>query len=86
MTGVLNAAQGAQGPTGAVQASAQLLAAMSEDLGSLRSVTLAQSRLMAEEAASRAADGMAASELHRRLWAHDSTPPPNPSFDPYSPK
>ena len=58
---------------------------MSEDLGSLRSVTLAQSRLMAEEAASRAADRTAASELHRRLWAHEATPPPNPSFDPYSP-
>lgn len=86
IAGALNAAQGAQGPTGAIQASAQLLAAMSEDMGSLRSVALAQSRLMAEEAASRAADRTAAEELHRRLWAHEVADPPNPNFDPYSPR
>lgn len=82
VAGALGAAQGAQGPTSAIQASAQLLAAMSEDMGSLRSVALAQSRLMAEEAASRAADRAAAAEQHRRLWAHEGAPPPNPTFDP----
>jgi P-type conjugative transfer protein TrbJ len=82
VAGALGAVQGAQGPTSAIQGSAQLLAAMSEDLGSLRSVALAQSRLMAEEAANRAADRTAAAELHRRLWAHEGTDPANPNFDP----
>lgn len=83
VAGALGAARDAQGPTGAIQASAQLLAAMSEDLGSLRSVALAQSRLMAEEAASRAADRTAAAELHRRLWAHEASDPPDPNFNPF---
>jgi len=85
VAGALAAAQGAQGPTSAVQASAQLLAAMSEDMGSLRSVALAQARLMAEEAASRAADRAASAEFHRRLWAHEPMTIPNPTFDPYTP-
>ncbi len=84
VAGALNATQTAEGTTSAIQASAQLLAAMSEDMGSLRSVTLAQARLMAEEAADRAADRAASAELHRRLWAHDPSRPPPPDFNPYS--
>lgn len=84
VAGALAAAQGAQGPTSAIQASAQLLAAMSEDMGSLRSVALAQARLMSEEAASRAADQAAGAERHRRLWAHEAGTPPPPDFNPYS--
>lgn len=84
LAGALSAAQDAAGPTAAVQASAQLLAAMSEDIGTLRAVELAQARLLAEEAADRAAAQTANAELHRRLWAHEAETPPNPQFDPYS--
>lgn len=84
VSGALTAAQDAQGPTAAIQASAQLLAAMSEDMSSLRGVALAQARLMAEEAASRAADRAAGDEAHRRLWSHEPGTPPAPNFDPYS--
>lgn len=84
VSGALSAAQSAQGPTAAMQASAQLLAAMSEDMGSLRAVALAQARLMAEEAADRSASQTANAELHRRLWDHDASAPADPSFDPYS--
>jgi P-type conjugative transfer protein TrbJ len=85
VNGALSASQSAQGPTAAVQASAQLLATMSEDMGSLRAVALAQARLMAEEAADRSADQTANAELHRRLWAHDAQMPANPNFNPYTP-
>jgi P-type conjugative transfer protein TrbJ len=84
VSGALSAAQSAQGPTAAIQASAQLLAAMSEDMGSLRAVALAQARLMAEEAADRSASQTANAELHRRLWAHDAGTPTAPNFNPYS--
>jgi P-type conjugative transfer protein TrbJ len=86
VSGAVSAAQTAQGPTSAVQASAQLLAAMSEDMGSLRAVTLAQARLAAAQAADRAAEQTAAAELHRQLWDHASSTPPNPNFDPYTPR
>jgi P-type conjugative transfer protein TrbJ len=82
VSGALTATQAAQGPTAAIQASAQLLGAMSEDMSSLRGVALAQARLMAEEAASRAADRAAGDELHRQLWAHDAGGPANPNFNP----
>jgi P-type conjugative transfer protein TrbJ len=85
VSGALSAAQSAQGTTAAIQASAQLLAAMSEDMGSLRAVALAQARLMAEEAADRSASQTANAELHRRLWAHDAGTPANPNFNPYTP-
>jgi P-type conjugative transfer protein TrbJ len=82
VSGALAASQNAQGPTAALQSSAQLLGVMSEDMGSLRAVTLAQSRLMAEEAAQRAADRTAGVEAHRRLWDHADAPIPPPSFNP----
>ena len=82
VSGALAASQNAQGPTAALQSSAQLLGVMSEDLGSLRAVTLAQSRLMAEEAAERASDRVAGAEAHRRLWDHADAPIPPPSFNP----
>jgi P-type conjugative transfer protein TrbJ len=82
--GALAASQGAQGTTSAIQSSAQLLAVVAEDMGTLRSITLAQSRLMAEEAAQRSADRAASLETHRRLWAHTAdTPVPPPTFDPF---
>jgi P-type conjugative transfer protein TrbJ len=85
VSGAVSAAQGAQGPTAAVQASAQLLAAMSEDMGSLRAVTLAQARLMAADAADRAAGKTANAELHRQLWDHAAAAPADPTFNPYTP-
>ncbi len=85
VSGALAASQNAQGQTAALQSSAQLLGVMSEDLGSLRAVTLAQSRLMAEQAADRAADRTASVEAHRRLWDHPASAPANPNFDPYTP-
>jgi P-type conjugative transfer protein TrbJ len=82
VSGAVSAAQGAQGPTAAAQASAQLLAAMSEDMGSLRAVTLAQARLMAADAADRAAGKTANAELHRQLWDHEAAAPADPTFNP----
>lgn len=84
VSGALAASQNAQGTTAALQSSAQLLGAMSEDLGSLRTVTLAQSRLMAAEAAQRSSDRSAGAEAHRRLWDHPTEAPvPPPSFNPF---
>jgi P-type conjugative transfer protein TrbJ len=85
VSGAVAASQAAQGPTAALQAQAQLLGAMSEDMGSLRAVALAQARLMAEEAADRSADRAASAEQHRRLWDHDPGTPANPNFNPYAP-
>jgi P-type conjugative transfer protein TrbJ len=83
VAGALSASQDAQGATSAVQSSAQLLAVLAEEMGTLRTITLAQSRLMAEEAARRAADQSASVEAHRRLWAHPAdTPIPPPNFNP----
>jgi P-type conjugative transfer protein TrbJ len=84
VSGAVAASQTAQGPTAALQAQAQLLGAMSEDMGSLRTVALAQARLMAEEAADRSADRAASAEQHRRLWDHDAGTPTAPNFNPYS--
>lgn len=83
VSGALSAAQGASGETAAVQASAQLLGALAEDLAALREAALAQSRLLSEEAASRAADAAALSATHQRLWAHDAALPADPAFDPF---
>jgi P-type conjugative transfer protein TrbJ len=82
-TGALTASQGAQGATAAIQSSTQLLAVVSEDLSSLRAVTLAEARLMSEEAARREAERAAGAEAHRRLWANEGSAPPPPSFDPF---
>lgn len=82
LQGALSASQSAIGQTAAIQSSTQVLAVLAEDLGSLRVLLAAQSRLMAQEAASRSADQAAGAEARRRLWASDSVTPPNPDFDP----
>ena len=82
VAGALAASQSAQGATAAIQSSAQLLAVVSEDLGSLRALALSQARLMSEEVARREAERAAGEEAHRRLWANESAAPPPPSFDP----
>jgi P-type conjugative transfer protein TrbJ len=84
VSGALAASQSAQGATSAIQSSAQLLAVLSEDTGSLRAVTLAQARLLAEEVARREAERAAGQEARRRLWANDGVTPPPPSFNPLS--
>jgi P-type conjugative transfer protein TrbJ len=84
--GALTASQAATGQTAAIQSSNQLLAVLAEDLGSLRTVLLAQSRLMAEDSARRAAERAAATEARRQFWGRDdSTPVAPPTFDPYAP-
>jgi len=85
LSGALLASQGADGQTAAIQSSTQVLALLSEDLASLRTIVLAQSRLMAEETARRAAERAAAEEARRRFWGRAGASPPPPKFDPYSP-
>jgi P-type conjugative transfer protein TrbJ len=84
--GALSASQSAQGQTAAIQSSNQLLAVLAEDLGSLRTILLAQSRLLAEDSARRAAERAAATEARRQFWGREDTSPiASPTFDPYSP-
>jgi P-type conjugative transfer protein TrbJ len=82
LSGALAASEQATGETAAMQSATQVLAVLAEDLASTRAILLAQARLSAEEAARRAADRAAADDAHRRLWAHEPAPPPNPAFDP----
>lgn len=82
LQGALAASQSAGGQTAAIQSSAQILAVLSEDLSSLRVMLGAQSRLMAQEVARRAADQAAGAQARRRLWANEGVTPPNPDFDP----
>lgn len=86
LRGAISASQSASGETAAIQSSTQVLGVLSEDLASLRTIMLAQSRLMAEEAARRAAERAASTEARRQLWARPAGHVPPPSFDPYSPK
>jgi P-type conjugative transfer protein TrbJ len=81
--GALSASQSAQGQTAAIQSSNQLLVVLSEDLGSLRTILLAQSRLMAQETAERAADRAGAAEARRQFWGRVGATPANPNFDPF---
>ncbi len=83
LTGALSASQSADGETAAIQSSTQMLAVLSEDLGSMRTLLLAQSRLLAAESAQRAADRAAGAEARRRLWANRGIIPPSPDFDPF---
>ncbi|MCK5911917.1 MAG: P-type conjugative transfer protein TrbJ [Caulobacter sp.] len=86
ITGALNASQSAQGQTAAIQSSNQLLVVLAEDLSSLRTILLAQSRLMAEDTARRAAERAAGAEARRQFWGRDDSKPiPPPNFDPYVP-
>lgn len=83
LTGALAASQSAAGQTAAVQSSNQILAVLAEDLSALRAVMLAQSRLMAEQAARRAADEAAGDAARRRAWAREIEAPPSPAFNPF---
>lgn len=86
VSGALKASQSAQGQTAAIQSTNQLLVVLAEDLGSLRTVLLAQSRLMAEDTARRASERAAGDEARRQFWGRDASAPiPPPDFDPYKP-
>lgn len=82
LRGAMAASEAAQGETAAIQSSTQMLSILAEDLASMRTVLLAQSRLMAEGAARQAADREAAIEARRRFWARGASTPAAPSFNP----
>jgi P-type conjugative transfer protein TrbJ len=81
--GALAASQAAPGQTAAIQASAQLLAVLAEDLASLRVTLLAQSRLAAGEAARAAAERAQGAEARRRFWGRQVRAPDPPAFEPF---
>ncbi|WP_374273852.1 conjugal transfer protein TrbJ [Brevundimonas sp.] len=80
--GALAASQAAAGQTAAVQSTNQMLAVLAEDLTALRTIMLAQSRLMAEATAREAADRVTAEEARRRRWSGSGGAPSAPKFDP----
>lgn len=82
LEGAINASQRADGQTAAIQSSTQVLAVLAEDLGSMRTLLMAQSRLLAAESARRAADRAAGAEARRQFWGRQPTTIPNPDFDP----
>lgn len=82
MRGALAASEAAQGETAAIQSSTQMLSVLAEDLASMRTVLLAQSRLMAEATARQAAERDAAIEARRRFWGRTAATPSAPAFDP----
>jgi len=84
LTGALAASQGATGQTAAVQSTNQMLAVLAEDLAALRTIMLAQSRLLAEATAREAAERASGDEARRRRWAGQARPVPAPGFDPFA--
>ena len=80
--GALSASEQATGQTAAVQSTNQMLAVLAEDLAALRTLLLAQSRLMAEATAREAADRAAGIEAGRRRWSRSAPAPRAPAFDP----
>jgi conjugal transfer/entry exclusion protein len=58
---------------------------LAEDIAALKTVTLAQTRLLAESTAREAADREASAEARRRLWGGQTTGRvAAPRFDPLS--
>lgn len=84
LSGALSASETAAGQTSAIQSTNQLLAVLAEDLAALRTIMLAQSRLLAETSAREAADRAAGDEARRQRWGRSSSTPPPPAFDPLS--
>ena len=82
VSGALNSSVAAQGQTAAIQSTNQLLAVLAEDLAALRTLMLAQSRLMAEATARDAADRASGDAARRRRWAGEANIPAAPRFDP----
>ncbi len=84
LTGALYASEAAAGQTAAIQSSNQMLAVLAEDLAALRTIMLAQSRLLAEATARDAATQASGDEARRRRWAGSAGTPAAPTFDPLS--
>ncbi len=84
LAGALSASQAATGQTAAVQSSNQLLAVLAEDLAALRTIMLAQSRLMAEATARDAADRASGDAARRQRWGRQTAAPAAPRFEPLS--
>lgn len=82
LAGALRASQDAQGQTAAIQSSTQMLAVLAEDLGSMRALLMAQSRLLAADSARRAAERSAGVEARRQFWGGAGAAPANPAFNP----
>lgn len=84
LTGALAASETATGQTAAVQSSNQLLAVLAEDLAAMRTIMLAQSRLLAEQTAREAADRTSGEAARSQRWGGDAARPVPPSFDPFT--
>lgn len=84
LRGALAASEAAEGETAAIQSSTQMLSVLAEDLATMRTVLLAQSRLMGEATARQAADREAAVEARRRFWGRVGAAPSAPDFNPLS--
>lgn len=82
LSGALQASETSGGQTAAIQSTNQMLAVLAEDLAALRTIMLAQSRLLAETAAREATDRAAGDEARRRRWARSTPTPAAPVFDP----
>ena len=82
LSGALSASESATGQTAAVQSTNQMLAVLAEDLAALRTIMLAQSRLLAEATAREAAERAAGTETARRRWDRPSVAPSAPNFNP----
>lgn len=82
LAGALSASEAASGQTAAAQSTNQLLAVLAEDMAALRSILLAQSRLMAEQAARDAADRTAGDAARRGRWSAAPARPEPPRFEP----
>jgi P-type conjugative transfer protein TrbJ len=84
LSGALSASESAEGQTAATQSTNQLLAVLAEDMAALRTLMLAQSRLMAEATARDAAGQAAGDAARRRRWGGPTGIPAAPAFDPLS--
>ena len=84
VAGALDSSVAAQGQTAAIQSTNQLLAVLAEDLAALRTIMLAQSRLMAEQTARNVADQASGDAARRQRWAGTAARPAAPSFNPLS--
>ncbi len=84
LSGALDASQAAGGQTAAIQSTNQLLAVLAEDLAALRTIMLAQSRLLAETTARDAAERTSGDQARRLRWSRTAPTPAAPSFDPLS--
>lgn len=84
LNGALTASETAEGQTAAAQSTNQMLAVLAEDLAALRTIMLAQSRLLAEQTAREAADRAAGDQARRQRWGRSVSAPSAPAFDPLS--